>query len=169
MMATLLRRVGIKVKSIYQVYPKKRHERIQDPTWIEKCGKKGWIAISGDKRLEKNIENLTAIITHKVKVFILTDTNSLPEEWAAAVIVGQEKISSVVNKNAGVPLFSSIQRRSLSHVSHARFPKLQEEAQHEQKETIAGADQNPAGLQADGAGSTGDSAGTPEAAEEKKG
>jgi type VI protein secretion system component Hcp len=122
MMATLLRRVGIKVRSIYQVYPKKKHESIQDTTWIELCGRKGWIAISGDKRLEKNIENLTAVIAHKVKVFILTDTNSIPEEWAAAVIVGQEKITSVINKNTGY-LFSSIQRGSLSHVSHARFPR----------------------------------------------
>src|SRR5215471_285205 len=109
MMATLLRRVGFTVRSI------------KDPMWIELCAKKGWIAITGDKRIEKNIINRTAVIQHKAKIFILTDTNSRPEEWASAVIVGQEKIANVTKKNDG-PFFSTIRRQSLSHVSHARFP-----------------------------------------------
>lgn len=137
------------MKSIYQCYPKRKHESVQDPTWIELCGKKGWIAISGDKRLEKNVENVTAIIKHKVKVFILSDTNSLPEEWAAAVTVGQEKIISVVNKNDG-PFFSTIQRCSRSHVSHARFPKAQEKQEQENVEQETGTSESSIELPADG-------------------
>ncbi|HET9308795.1 MAG TPA: hypothetical protein VFO46_22460 [Candidatus Sulfotelmatobacter sp.] len=120
-MATLLRRVGLKVKTIYQVYPKKRHENIKDPQWIAKCGQKGWVAISGDKRIEKNVENKQAVIDAKCKLFLLTDTNSRPEEWASAVILGREKIGSVVRKNEG-PFFATISKRSDSHVSNARFP-----------------------------------------------
>jgi len=120
-MAAMLRRVGITVKTIYQVYPKKKHQSIKDPQWIAKCGEKGWIAISGDKRIEKNVENKQAVIDAKCKLFLLTDTNSLPEEWAAAIILGRDKISNVARKNDG-PFLATISKRSDSHVTNARFP-----------------------------------------------
>ena len=120
-MAAMLRRVGLKVKTIYQVYPKKKHENVKDPQWIARCGKEGWIAISGDKRIEKNVENKQAVLDAKCKLFLLTDSNSLPEEWASAVILGQEKMSRVVRKNKG-PFFATIYKRSDSHVTNARFP-----------------------------------------------
>ncbi len=127
-MATILRRVGLDVKTIYQVYPKKKHERIKDPQWIAKCGEKGWVAISGDKRIEKNVENKQAVIDAKCKLFLLTDTNSRPEEWASAVILGREKMSSIIRKNEG-PFFATISKRSDSHVTNARFPVPREAAQ----------------------------------------
>ena len=120
-MAAMLRRVGLKVKIIYQVYPKNKHQKIKDPQWIAKCGAKGWIAISGDKRIERNVENKQAVIDAKCKLFLLTDTNSLPEEWASAIILGREKISNVARKNEG-PFFATISKRSDSHVTDARFP-----------------------------------------------
>jgi len=134
-MATLLRRVGLKVKTIYQVYPKRKHQSIKDPQWIAKCGQKGWIAISGDKRIERNVENKQAVINAKCKLFLLTDTNSLPEEWASAVILGREKISNVVRKNEG-PFFATISKRSDSHVSHARFPVPREPAPEAEAVTV---------------------------------
>lgn len=164
-MATLLRRVGFKVRSIYQCYPKSQHETVQDPTWIELCGKKGWVAISGDKRLERNIENVTAVIKHKVKIFILSDTNSRAEEWASAVIVGQEKIVNVVNKNDG-PFFSTIQRQSRGHVSDARFP-TEEEVQDGHKDKRSNAPKDSAGFQSNIVGGNGNATG--EKAEEKTG
>jgi hypothetical protein len=131
-MASILRRVGLKVRTIYQVYPRKKHQSVKDPQWIARCGKEGWIAISGDKRIEKNIENKKAVIDAKCKLFLLTDTNSLPEEWAAAIILGREKISTVVRKNQG-PFFATISKRSDSHVSHARFPVPREPEPEEPK------------------------------------
>jgi hypothetical protein len=83
----------------------------------------GWVAISGDKRLEKNIQNKKAVIDAKCKVFILSDSNSRAEEWAAAVIVGKEKIFDLVRKNEG-PFFANIGRQSRSHVANLRFPNL---------------------------------------------
>jgi hypothetical protein len=120
-MAAMLRRVGLKVKTIYQVYPKNKHQKVKDPQWIARCGKEGWVAISGDKRIEKNVENKQAVIEAKCKLFLLTDTNSRPEEWASAVILGREKMSSVIRKNQG-PFFATISKRSDTHVTNARFP-----------------------------------------------
>jgi hypothetical protein len=67
------------------------------------------------------VENKQAVIDAKCKLFLLTDTNSLPEEWASAIILGREKISSVVRKNEG-PFFATISKRSDTHVTNARFP-----------------------------------------------
>ena len=89
---------------------------------VELRREKGWIAISGDKRLETNVENKQAVIDAKCKVFVLTDTNSAPEEWASAVIVGRTKMAIVVRKNEG-PFFATISKRSDSHVTHARDPR----------------------------------------------
>jgi hypothetical protein len=124
-MAAMLRRVGLKVRTIYQVYPKDRHQKVKDPQWIARCGKEGWVAISGDKRIEKNVENKQAVIDAKCKLFLLTDTNSRPEEWASAVILGRERMSAVIRKNQG-PFFATISKRSDSHVSNARFPTPRE-------------------------------------------
>ncbi|MFI5109155.1 MAG: hypothetical protein ACHP78_09945 [Terriglobales bacterium] len=135
-MAALLRKVGFEVRSIRQVYPKKKHENVKDPEWIVRCAKEGWIAISGDKKLRNNVVNRQAVIDAKGKVFILTDTNSLPEEWAAAVIVGRTKIETVARKNEG-PFFATIARESRSHVSHAKFPG-QEERERKAKEVGTG-------------------------------
>ena len=118
-----MRRVGFKVRSIYQVYPKKKHENTKDPTWIAKCAMENWIAISGDKRLETNIENRKAVIDAKCKIFILEDSNSLPEEWAAAVIAGRLKIESIIRNESG-PFFMNIAKNARNHVSDFRVPNL---------------------------------------------
>jgi hypothetical protein len=136
-----MRRVGFKVRSIYQVYPKRKHDNVLDPTWITKCSAKNWVAISGDKRLETNIENRKAIIDAKCKVFLLEDSNSLPEEWAAAVICGRYKIEDIIRNESG-PFFVNIARNARNHVSGFRVPTLTpvgrpSTAAPEKKESVA--------------------------------
>lgn len=60
-MASLLRRVGLKVRTIYQVYPRKKHEKIKDPQWIAKCGEKQTTA--DDEWIAKVAEKHWKIIT----------------------------------------------------------------------------------------------------------
>src|SRR5436305_9069194 len=72
-MGRLLRKVGFSVKSIYEVFPKRKHETTSDPTWLEKCSSEGWIVISGDKRLDTDPKNRAAVIATKCKVCLLTD------------------------------------------------------------------------------------------------
>lgn len=122
MLGTLLRRVGFKVKSIFEVYPRKRHESTSDPTWIKRCAKENWIAITGDKKIELNPINKQAVIDAKCKIFVLSDSNSKAEEWAAAVICGRDKIINTVRKNEG-PFFANIGKQSHSHVTKPRFPE----------------------------------------------
>jgi hypothetical protein len=48
------------------------------------------------------------------------DTNSRSEEWAAAVIVGQQRILQIIEANNG-PLFVTIDKQARSHISSVRF------------------------------------------------
>ena len=120
-LGALLRRVGFKVRPIYEVYPGTAHERVSDPEWIKLCGENGWVAVSGDKRLETVPENRQAVIDAKAKVFVLTDSGSLPEIWAAAIIVGHYRMSEVIDGNSG-PFFVNIGKRSDHHVARLRLP-----------------------------------------------
>lgn len=101
-----------------------------DPEWIAKCGQEDWIVLSGDKSIETVPENRQAVIDAKCKVFFFNDTNSLPEEWAAAVIVGRSKLYEIIERNNG-PFFVTLQKHCRTHISSARFigsggPKLVE-------------------------------------------
>ena len=120
-MGAILRRAGFKVRPIFEVYPGTDHERVSDPEWIKLCGENGWIAISGDKRLETVPENRQAVINAKAKVFVLSDSGSRPEIWAAAIIIGHYRMCEIIDGNDG-PFFVSVGKRSDGHVARLRLP-----------------------------------------------
>jgi hypothetical protein len=91
-----------------------------DTEWIRRCGREGWIILTGDKEIERVPENRQAVIDAKCKVFFFNDTNSRGEEWAAAVIVGRKRLYEMIEKNNG-PFFVTIQKDSRSHLSQIRF------------------------------------------------
>ena len=142
-MGAALRRVGFKVKSIWTIYRKKAHENTDDPTWIRRCVKEGWIPISGDKKIEDDPVNRNAVIEAKAKVFMLTDSNSHPEEWSSAVVVGADRIRTLFENNQG-PFFANVGKQASGHVSRFRVPtadvpkrKHHEQRKENQPETIA--------------------------------
>jgi hypothetical protein len=91
-----------------------------DPEWIAKCGLEQWVVLSGDKSIETVPENRQAVIDAKCKVLFFNDTNSLPEEWAAAVIVGRPKLFEIIEHNDG-PFFVTIDKYTRAHISTIRF------------------------------------------------
>ncbi len=117
----MLRRAGLTIHPICEVYPNEAHKFISDPEWIKLCGENNWVIVSGDKRLETVPENRQAIIDARVKVFLLTDSNSFPEVWAAAVIIGRYKMQEIIDANPG-PFFVNISKRSDKHIDRLRLP-----------------------------------------------
>ena len=117
----MLRRAGFTVHHIFDVYPNNLHESIADPEWINLCGENGWVAVTGDKRIETVPENRQAVIDARAKVFLLSDSNSPPEMWAASIIVGHYRMDEIIDGNEG-PFFVTIGKRSDGHVARLRLP-----------------------------------------------
>jgi len=120
-MGAILRGAGFTVHPIYEVYPGTLHETIPDPQWINHCAANNWVVVTGDKKLETVPENRQAVIDSKARVFLLCESNSPPEVWAAAVIIGRYKMDDIIEANAG-PFFVNISKRSDGHVGRLRFP-----------------------------------------------
>lgn len=121
-MINILRKAGLILQSIYEVYPGTSHEDVSDPDWIKKCGENNWIVITGDKRIETVPENRQAVIDAKAKVFLLNDSNTKPEVWAAAVLLGQYKMQDIIDATKG-PFFATVGKRCDSHINRPRLPK----------------------------------------------
>lgn len=120
-MGAILRGAGFKVHPIYEVYEGTSHETVADPEWIKLCAANDWIAVTGDKKLETVPENRQAVIDAKARIFLLSESNSPPEVWAAAVIIGHYKMNDILEANSG-PFFVNINKRSDSHVGKLRLP-----------------------------------------------
>lgn len=118
---SILRMAGFVFQTIYEVYPNNAHEKTLDTEWIRKCGESNWIVITGDKRIETVPENRQAVIDSKAKVFLLNDSNSKPEVWAAAILLGQYKMQDIIDGTTG-PFFATVGKRCDSHVQRPRRP-----------------------------------------------
>jgi PIN like domain len=121
-MVAMLRELGFAVNPIKEVFPNGKDQFVRDPDWIKLCAEKHWVIISGDKRLETVPENKQAVIDAKARVFLLMDSESFPQEWAAAIIVGHDRIKEILDANQG-PFFVNISKRTGHHLARLRFPE----------------------------------------------
>jgi PIN like domain len=112
----LLKRVGMQIEVHYDYFSAEE----DDEFWIAECAKRDWAIISGDKGLERDPVNRKAVIDSGAKVFLLTDTHSRVEVWAAAIILGRRKMAELVHKLDG-PFFATISKESSSHISAVKF------------------------------------------------
>jgi hypothetical protein len=92
----------------------------KDPVWLARCGSENWVVLSGDKSIERVPENRQAAIDAGCKVLFFRDTNSRVEEWAAAVIVGRQRLFEIIERNNG-PFFVTIDKQARGHISPVRF------------------------------------------------
>ncbi|MGB7190684.1 MAG: hypothetical protein WBD10_11140, partial [Acidobacteriaceae bacterium] len=120
-MINILRKAGFVFQTIYEVYPNEEHKGVLDPDWIKKCGESNWIVVTGDKRIETVPENRQAVIDAKAKVFLLNDSNSKPEVWAAAILLGQYKMQDIIDATTG-PFFATVGKRCDTHIQRPRRP-----------------------------------------------
>jgi hypothetical protein len=91
----------------------------QDVNWIAECCKRDWVVITGDKRIVRVPYNRDAAIKHKAKLFLLADTSTKGEEWAAAIIVGRRKMIRLAQFNDG-PFYSNVGKATETHISEIR-------------------------------------------------
>jgi hypothetical protein len=118
LMPEMLRKVGLRVICHSDEYA---DDMTPDPIWLERCGTKDWIVITGDKAIETDPLNLQAVVEHKAKVILLDENNSRAIEWAASIIVSRRRIVDIAHNNEG-PFFVSLRKDSKSLVSKMRRP-----------------------------------------------
>lgn len=117
----LLRRVNL------QVFMHKElgwaHDK-EDVAIIAECAKRNYVIVSGDKSMERVPEERQAIINGKCKVFMFDDSHKTrTEDWAAAFLVGRQRILNIIDKTKG-PLFVTIKPcRNTGHIGLPRFIK----------------------------------------------
>ena len=90
-----------------------------DDKWIPVVSARNWVILSGDKRLSMQAINIEAIRSSRAQVLLVTDTNSLPEQWAASIIVGRSRIQELLDRNPG-PVFIKIGKQAKDHVEVGR-------------------------------------------------
>lgn len=103
-----------------------------DDVWIRKVAKEGMLIVSSDKGLETDPNNRLAVIESKARVYILDD-KSRGALWAAALIVGKERIYEIAQDHPG-PYYVNVMRKS-NLCWKLREPSL-EEAKSEAPTTI---------------------------------
>jgi hypothetical protein len=90
-----------------------------DDKWIPEVSARKWVILSGDKRLSVEPLNKEAVRSSNAQVLLVTDTNSLPEQWAASIIVGRYRIQELLDKHPG-PVFIKIGKQAREHVNVAK-------------------------------------------------
>lgn len=90
-------------------------EDLEDDKWIPEVASRKWVILSGDKRLAVEPLNKKAVCDSKSQVLLVTDSNSLPEQWAASIIVGRYRIQELLDKHPG-PSFIKIGKQARDHV-----------------------------------------------------
>jgi len=111
----LLREANVSIEAHNQHFKKTEDDHI----WIPDVTNRGWVIISGDKKIESGI-NRVAVIDSAAKVFILSDTNSRSIYWGASFIAGLRAIIRRVKENNG-PFFVDVDRECFTHIGTPRF------------------------------------------------
>lgn len=99
-----------------------------DDKWIPPVTARQWVILSGDKRLSRDPVNIEAVRSSKAQVVMMTDTNSLPEQWAASIIVGRHRIHELLDRHPG-PVFIKVGKQAKDHVQVVRADALARRAE----------------------------------------
>lgn len=67
-----------------------------DDVWLAACGQRGWIAITPDRRILKDVVSMRAIGENKARVFFLPKNNKNPQMWAPILTENWARIKSLL-------------------------------------------------------------------------
>jgi len=76
-----LRKLGLSIEIHYDHF---RPDE-SDVVWISEIGERGWVVLSGDKKIGRKVNEILEIITAKVKMFILADRKPSPDRHEHAM------------------------------------------------------------------------------------
>lgn len=79
-----LRQRDLKVWTRRDVYP--NEPLVDDVTWLERCGREGWVAITKDQAIRRRPNEIQMVLTAKVRMFVIT-TEGLSAEAQLQLVI----------------------------------------------------------------------------------
>lgn len=71
----------------------------RDDDWLQEVGQRGWVVLSKDKHIRRRATELAALMTARVRTFVLTSGNLTGEEMAAAFVRALKRMTRVAAQN----------------------------------------------------------------------
>jgi hypothetical protein len=68
-----------------------------DDVWLASCGQRSWVAITLDRRIQKDPVSMKAIGENRGRVFFLPQKNKNPEMWARIIVESWAHIKTVLS------------------------------------------------------------------------
>lgn len=103
--ASLLRSAGLKV----EVHDNYLPQNAPDDDWIALVGRKGWVAITKDKRIRYRGAELKSVKDHKARIIVLRMKVATIEEMANLLIKARHQIA-LLNAITEAPFMAKIDR-----------------------------------------------------------
>lgn len=84
----------------------------RDEVWLEEIGKKGWIAITHDRRIRYKTNELAAVMQHRVALLVIIGHAPYPE-LARAFVATQGRVAHFLQKHTP-PFIAKVYRPTAS-------------------------------------------------------
>ena len=87
-----LRKAGLVVRSMADVYGEKVGQELADETWLADAGENDWVVLTKDDAIRRRPAERDALIEAKVRVFCLTNRGLRGAEQAARFLTNRDRI-----------------------------------------------------------------------------
>jgi hypothetical protein len=94
--AQALREVG----EIIQIHDDHFAPDAKDEDWLAEVGKRGWIVLTKDDRIRYRVTERSALMSVRVRAFVLTSTQLQGTEMAAAFVKALPRIKRLIANHA---------------------------------------------------------------------
>jgi hypothetical protein len=82
MVPEALRRLGVVVHTMAEVYPGGEDERVPDDRWIRDADSAGWVALTKDERITRDAESQEVLARSRLRVFAIANQHLTGPEMA---------------------------------------------------------------------------------------
>jgi hypothetical protein len=90
----LLRAVGLRLRTLSEVYGIPADEDVADVDWLELAGTRGWAVLMKDERIRYRPAERQALVSHQVMAFCLNSANLRAHQMAELYLASIEEIAA---------------------------------------------------------------------------
>ena len=112
---SLLRKTGLDLVTLAEVYGVPGDEKVSDTEWLERAGREGWVVFTKDVQIRRNQLERERIATYGVQVFCLSRQDLTAEEMADRFLRNLRQIVRACQK-AG-PLIYAVHEGRIEEIS----------------------------------------------------